>query len=114
MGFLVRYQHHSHFPPDNNIARSSRVGALAPAIIWLLQKKWKGPKFHLWNTTILFANMAEVLCLSSSLKSLFVNQTMAVSRKHINGTIHSIPLGFRLELLPLSLPLQILENVGLY
>ncbi|KAF5373721.1 hypothetical protein D9758_000899 [Tetrapyrgos nigripes] len=35
------------------------LGAGTPAIIWLLHKKWKGPKFHLWNTTILFANMAE-------------------------------------------------------
>ncbi|KAK7467515.1 hypothetical protein VKT23_004569 [Stygiomarasmius scandens] len=35
------------------------VGAITPAIIWLLHRRWKAPKFHLWNSTILFANMAE-------------------------------------------------------
>lgn len=35
------------------------VGAAAPLIVWLLHRRFKGPKFHLWNTSIFFANMAE-------------------------------------------------------
>ncbi|KAK8853053.1 hypothetical protein IAR55_003754 [Kwoniella newhampshirensis] len=34
------------------------AGAVAPLIIWLLHKKWKKPRFDLWNTTIFFASAA--------------------------------------------------------
>ncbi|KAJ7599641.1 OPT oligopeptide transporter [Mycena floridula] len=35
------------------------AGVLVPLVIWLLHRKFKGPKFHLWNTAIFFSNMAE-------------------------------------------------------
>lgn len=34
------------------------VGALAPAIIWLLHRRFPKLKFNLWNTTIFFASAA--------------------------------------------------------
>ncbi|WWD19463.1 hypothetical protein CI109_103923 [Kwoniella shandongensis] len=34
------------------------AGAIAPIIIWALHKKFKKPRFDLWNTTIFFASAA--------------------------------------------------------
>ncbi|KAJ7635835.1 OPT oligopeptide transporter [Mycena polygramma] len=35
------------------------VGATAPIIVWILDRRFKKAKFHLWNTTILFSNMSK-------------------------------------------------------
>ncbi|KIY68861.1 OPT oligopeptide transporter [Cylindrobasidium torrendii FP15055 ss-10] len=35
------------------------TGAVAPLVVWLLHRRFKRANFHLWNTTIFFANMAE-------------------------------------------------------
>ncbi|KAJ6485410.1 OPT oligopeptide transporter protein-domain-containing protein [Mycena vitilis] len=35
------------------------VGAAAPIIVWILDRRFKKAQFHLWNTTILFSNMSK-------------------------------------------------------
>ncbi|KAJ6575778.1 OPT oligopeptide transporter [Mycena vulgaris] len=35
------------------------VGAAAPIIVWLLDRRFKKANFYLWNTTILFSNMSK-------------------------------------------------------
>ncbi|KAJ7831378.1 OPT oligopeptide transporter [Mycena olivaceomarginata] len=35
------------------------VGAAAPLLVWLLDRRFKKPQFHLWNTTIFFSNMSK-------------------------------------------------------
>ncbi|KAJ7730150.1 OPT oligopeptide transporter [Mycena metata] len=35
------------------------VGALAPFLVWLLDRRFKHAKFNLWNTTIFFSNVSK-------------------------------------------------------
>ncbi|KAJ7153240.1 OPT oligopeptide transporter [Mycena filopes] len=35
------------------------VGAAAPLLVWLLDRRFKRPRFDLWNTTIFFSNMSK-------------------------------------------------------
>ncbi|KAF7344027.1 OPT oligopeptide transporter [Mycena venus] len=35
------------------------IGAATLLLVWLLDRRFKGPKFHLWNTTIFFSNMSK-------------------------------------------------------